>query len=128
MVTAEFEPETFLWNRLISLYVKCSSLEDARQVFDKMPQRNTCSWNVIISGYTRSGRIVDAHGLFDQMPERDAISWNAMITGYAQNGYSKESLELFGDMQHGGEKANEFSFASVLSSCGDLAAAHEGKQ
>ncbi|GLJ08301.1 hypothetical protein SUGI_0085980 [Cryptomeria japonica] len=31
-------------------------------------------------------------------------------------------------MQHRGVKANEFSFASALSSCGDLSAAQEGKQ
>ncbi|XP_057826026.2 pentatricopeptide repeat-containing protein At2g22070 [Cryptomeria japonica] len=128
MLATGFNPEILLWNRLISFYLKCRSFEDARQVFDKMPQRNTCSWNVMISGCTKSGRIVDAHELFDKMGERDAISWNAMISGYAQNGYSRQSLKLFGDMQHRGVKANEFSFASALSSCGDLSAAQEGKQ
>eukprot|EP01018_Ginkgo_biloba_P025502 Gb_26010 [translate_table: standard] len=128
MIRNGFQPGVFLWNRLISMYVQCGSLEDARQVFDKITSRNVFSWNIMIAGYTRYGRVRDARQLFDKMPERDVVSWNAIIAGYGQNEHSEETLRLFCQMQHAGMKPNQFSFASALSTCGHLSAAEEGKQ
>lgn len=34
----------FVASPLIDRYGKCRSLKDARNVFDKMPQRDDCSW------------------------------------------------------------------------------------
>ncbi|XP_074279968.1 pentatricopeptide repeat-containing protein At3g50420-like [Silene latifolia] len=45
--------QPFLHNNIISMYMKCGSLVNAHQVFDKMPQRNFISYNTIISAYAR---------------------------------------------------------------------------
>ncbi|XP_073288887.1 pentatricopeptide repeat-containing protein At3g50420 [Primulina huaijiensis] len=44
----------FLHNNILSMYVRCGSLEDSQRVFDKMPQRNIISYNALISAYSRS--------------------------------------------------------------------------
>ncbi|VYS59963.1 unnamed protein product [Arabidopsis thaliana] len=44
----------FANNNLISMYVRCGSLEQARKVFDKMPQRNVVSYNALYSAYSRN--------------------------------------------------------------------------
>ncbi|KAL0890417.1 hypothetical protein Bca101_014400 [Brassica carinata] len=41
-------------NNLISMYVRCNSLEQARKVFDTMPQRNVVSYNALCSAYSRN--------------------------------------------------------------------------
>ena len=41
-----FQDNVFIGTALVDMYVKCQSLEDARNVFDKMPERNVVSWNV----------------------------------------------------------------------------------
>ncbi|XP_019100248.1 PREDICTED: pentatricopeptide repeat-containing protein At3g50420-like [Camelina sativa] len=41
-------------NNLISMYVRCGCLEQARKVFDKMPQRNVVSYNALYSAYSRN--------------------------------------------------------------------------
>ncbi|KAJ0989260.1 hypothetical protein J5N97_007616 [Dioscorea zingiberensis] len=43
------------WNTLIDCYCKLGSLNEARQLFDEMPQRDAVSWNTMISGYDRHG-------------------------------------------------------------------------
>lgn len=53
-----FESNVFVATALINAYVKCGVLENARQVFDKMLQRNVVSWTAIIGGYACNG---DAH-------------------------------------------------------------------
>ncbi|CAA7019432.1 unnamed protein product [Microthlaspi erraticum] len=41
-------------NNLISMYARCGSLEQARKVFDQMPQRNIVSYNALYSAYSRN--------------------------------------------------------------------------
>ncbi|XP_024538456.1 pentatricopeptide repeat-containing protein At2g13600 [Selaginella moellendorffii] len=42
-------------NAVINMYGKCGSLQDAREVFDKMDHRDVISWNTIIGSYAHSG-------------------------------------------------------------------------
>jgi pentatricopeptide repeat protein len=64
-----------LGNRLISMYVKCGSVNDARKVFDKMPERNRniCSWNLMISGYTVNGLGNDGLLVFKKMKQQGIV-------------------------------------------------------
>ncbi|KAH9310683.1 hypothetical protein KI387_025718, partial [Taxus chinensis] len=61
---SEVEMDVFLGNSLVNMYAKCGSLEDARQVFDKMPERNAVSWSAMIAGYAQSGEGEEAFDLF----------------------------------------------------------------
>ncbi|KAG5231234.1 pentatricopeptide repeat-containing family protein [Salix suchowensis] len=82
----EFGSDLFLQNCLISLYVKCGCLVDARLLFDRMPKRDSVTYNSMIDGYVKGGRIDLARAVFDCIPleERNLISWNSLISGYAQ--------------------------------------------
>uniref|UniRef100_A0A803LI43 Chlororespiratory reduction 4 n=1 Tax=Chenopodium quinoa TaxID=63459 RepID=A0A803LI43_CHEQI len=83
----DFGSELYLQNCLISLYVKCGCVEFARQVFDRMPKRDSVSFNAMIDGYVKAGFLSLARELFDCMPikEKNLISWNSMIGGYTQS-------------------------------------------
>eukprot|EP00253_Pinus_taeda_P006015 PITA_06015 len=118
----------FMGNRLIDMYVKCGSVEDAGYVFDKMRERDVSSWNSLIAGYTRVGDLENARQLFDKMLKRDVVSWTSLISGYDQNGQSEEALKLFFQMRQAGCKPNQFTFASTLSTCASLQSLYEGKQ
>lgn len=50
-----FETDVSAVNALITMYVKCSHVNSARLLFDKMPQRDIISWNAMISGYFENG-------------------------------------------------------------------------
>ena len=51
---------------MLTMYIKCGRLLDARQVFDKMSQRSTVSWTAIIAGYAQNGFTEEALRLFYQ--------------------------------------------------------------
>eukprot|EP01018_Ginkgo_biloba_P032088 Gb_22772 [translate_table: standard] len=123
-----FESDIFVSNALLDMYTKCASIEKARHVFDKIPQRDMISWIAVISGYAQNGHINEAQKLFWKMPERNVVSWTTVIAAYAKHGFAEEALKLFYEMQRTGVRPNQFTFSSVLSACADLAALDEGKE
>ncbi|EOX91580.1 Tetratricopeptide repeat (TPR)-like superfamily protein [Theobroma cacao] len=52
---------------LIDMYSKCGSLEDARLVFDRIPDKDVVAWNSMIIGYALHGFSQEALELFHGM-------------------------------------------------------------
>lgn len=115
-----FKPTVFVSNCLLQMYIKCSRLECAGKVFDKMPERDRVSWNAMIFGYSVNRKMGLAKSFFDVMPERDVISWNSLISGYLQNGNCLKSVEVFVMMGRDAVAYDETTFAVVLKACAGL--------
>ncbi|XP_049932871.1 pentatricopeptide repeat-containing protein At4g32450, mitochondrial-like [Nymphaea colorata] len=58
--------EVKVYNRIIDAYSKCGSMDDAYQVFEKMPERNLTTWDKMITGLAQNGLGEDAIDLFNQ--------------------------------------------------------------
>ncbi|KDP35705.1 hypothetical protein JCGZ_10477 [Jatropha curcas] len=84
------------------MYVKCGSLTDAVQVFDKLPD----------SGVT----------------VQDVTIWNSIIDGYFRYRYLKEGLVQFHRMQSLGVRPDAFSLCILLGERNALLGYKEGKQ
>eukprot|EP01018_Ginkgo_biloba_P018625 Gb_23678 [translate_table: standard] len=67
IVRRGFESDVIVGTALIDMYVKCGSVEIARHMFDKMPERNVFTWSAMIVGYGMNGYGKDALELFGQM-------------------------------------------------------------
>ncbi|XP_059651514.1 pentatricopeptide repeat-containing protein At2g13600-like [Cornus florida] len=128
IIKSQFFSEIFIQNRLIDVYGKCGCLDDARKVFDRMPQKNAFTWNSVLSALTKSGSLDEAVRLFRLMPEPDQCSRNLMISGLAQNDHFKESLDFFVEMHREDFVLNEYTFGSALSACSGLADIKMGTQ
>ena len=111
--------DTVLVNALLDMYVKCGSLVEARGVFDRTYLLNSTSWNTMISGYAKDGNMVEAEDLFRQVSEPDLVSFNTMIAGFAQRENPK-TLNYVYLMHKQGLKLDNFTFPSVLKTCGSL--------
>ncbi|XP_057798111.1 pentatricopeptide repeat-containing protein At3g02330, mitochondrial [Salvia miltiorrhiza] len=120
MIVSGFKPSVFVANCLLQMYIKCSRMECAGKVFDRMPERDRISWNAMIFGYSVNGNMGLAQSFFDFMPERDVISWNSLVSGYLQNGNCLKSVEVFVMMGRDAVACDETTFAVVLKSCASL--------
>ncbi|TYI49697.1 hypothetical protein E1A91_D12G052500v1 [Gossypium mustelinum] len=58
-----------IYNRILEMYLKCGSTNDAFDVFEKMPRRNLTSWDTMITGLARNGLGEDALDLFSQFKQ-----------------------------------------------------------
>ncbi|XP_061348413.1 putative pentatricopeptide repeat-containing protein At3g05240 [Gastrolobium bilobum] len=52
---------------ILEMYAKCGSLKTARDLFNKMPQRNVVAWNSMINAYNQYERHKEALDLFFDM-------------------------------------------------------------
>ncbi|PON59466.1 Tetratricopeptide-like helical domain containing protein [Parasponia andersonii] len=52
---------------IVRLYVECKVMDDARKVFDEVPQRDHFRWNVLMDGYIRCGLASEALRVFQDM-------------------------------------------------------------
>ncbi|XP_044480983.1 pentatricopeptide repeat-containing protein At3g02330, mitochondrial-like [Mangifera indica] len=128
MMVSGFKPTIFVTNCLIQMYIRCSNLDSAYQVFDKMPERDVVSWNALIFGYATCGEMGVAKSLFEAMPQRDVVSWNSLISGYLQAGDCVKVIEVFIKMGRVDVAYDRRSFAVVLKACSILEDSNVGVQ
>ncbi|KAI4986132.1 hypothetical protein ZWY2020_018762 [Hordeum vulgare] len=92
-------------NSLVDLYGKCGAVELARQVFDRMPERDVTSWNVAILTLANHGCVREYVELFDRMPRGEnvvpnAITFVAVLSACNHGGMVEEGRRYF-DMMVG---------------------------
>ena len=67
IIKSRMEQDKYVASSLLSVYIRCGSLQDARQVFDALAKKSVINWNVMIGGYVQHNRGKDAMQLFHQM-------------------------------------------------------------
>ncbi|KAG8639256.1 hypothetical protein MANES_14G127400v8 [Manihot esculenta] len=72
----------FVSSSLVDMYGKCGFLEDARQVFENMPQKNVVTWNSMIVGYVQNGFHQEAIEVFYDMRLEDVEQSRVTLSGF----------------------------------------------
>ncbi|XP_010261411.1 PREDICTED: pentatricopeptide repeat-containing protein At5g16860 [Nelumbo nucifera] len=96
-----FESNVFVCNALVAMYSRCGALEEARQVFDEVTQRE-----------------ID-----------DVVSWNSIVTAYVQGSDPTKALEMFTRMPQDVKlRPDAVSLVNILKACASVGAPMQGKQ
>lgn len=72
--------DTDINNKILEMYAKCGSMEDAKKLFNTIAQRNLASWNTIISGFVYNGLGDEATDFFDQFKQTGNKPDSTMFT------------------------------------------------
>ncbi|KAF0895393.1 hypothetical protein E2562_012411 [Oryza meyeriana var. granulata] len=123
-----FGAYAFVGSPLVDMYAKMGLIGNAKRVFEEMVAKTVVMYNTLITGLLRCKMIEDARGLFDMMVERDSITWTTMVTGLTQNCLPSEAFDVFRRMRAEGVSIDQYTFGSILTACGALAALEEGRQ
>ena len=132
MIKAGVEPDIFLSNLLINMYVKCRSVLDAHRVFKDMLHRDVISWNSLISGYAQQGFKKKAFQLFDEMQKEiffpNKITYISMLTACSSSAALEDGKQLHSQITKAGYHQDprvQNSLLSMYGRCGDLAGARQ---
>ncbi|CAK8567469.1 unnamed protein product [Lathyrus sativus] len=85
-------------NRLLQLYSRLGSFQDASKLFDEMPQTNAFSWNTLIEAHINSGNRNKSLQLFHAMPQKTHYSWNLLVSTFSKSGDLQLAHTLFSAM------------------------------
>ncbi|XP_024533227.1 pentatricopeptide repeat-containing protein At1g11290, chloroplastic-like [Selaginella moellendorffii] len=78
-----FVSNKFLASALVDMYVRCSSMDDARRVFAAIQRPEVATWNTLLLGYVESGQGELALETYEQMKARGGLEPNASTLGLA---------------------------------------------
>ncbi|KAI3752077.1 hypothetical protein L2E82_23237 [Cichorium intybus] len=87
--------DVYICNKILEMYSKCGSMEDAYKVFDKMPQRNLTSWDTMITWLAKNGHGEDAIAMFTEFKRVGLKPDHQMFLGVFT------ACSVLGDMREG---------------------------
>ncbi|CAI0629063.1 unnamed protein product [Linum tenue] len=108
----------FVCSSLVDMYGKCGVLEDARRVFDEMPERNAVTWNSMIFGYAQNGCNEEAIDLFLEMRLEDFeptdVTLLSLLSASANVGAVEEGKQGHGIAVSYGFELDKIMGSSIL--------------
>ncbi|CAK9169695.1 unnamed protein product [Ilex paraguariensis] len=104
LMKTEFFTDIKMGSALLDMYSKCGRTEDARRVFDHMPEKNVFSWTSMIDGYGKNGNPNEALELFSRMQgyhpiEPNYVTFLSALSACAHAGLIARGREIFESMQ-----------------------------
>lgn len=132
MAKSRFVPTKFVLNALLNMYMKCGSLMDARQVFDKMRERDMFTWTMMVTGYAKLGHPEQAYELYKQMHKErvpvDRITLTTILSVCASLRSLEKGKKVHCDMIQAGIRPDRIlgnTLIDMYAKCGNLKQGHE---
>ncbi|KAG5035296.1 hypothetical protein JHK85_010630 [Glycine max] len=95
--------DNFVTCALKDMYAKCGCLEQSRNIFDRVNEKDEAVWNVIIAGYGIHGHVLKAIELFGLMQNKgcrpDSFTFLGVLIACNHAGLVTEGLKYLGQMQ-----------------------------
>ncbi|KAF2287845.1 hypothetical protein GH714_002943 [Hevea brasiliensis] len=121
-----FDGFVLISTNLLHMYCVCSSLVEARALFDEMPEMNMVSWSVMLNAYSKAGFIDLAKEVFQRIPYKDVVSWGIIIDGYVRVGNLSEAFMMYRLIASTGLGPNDAMMVDLISACGRTMAIVKG--
>ncbi|KNA20727.1 hypothetical protein SOVF_049460 [Spinacia oleracea] len=69
IIVADYVQNPFVASKVLGKYIEYAAkgMEDARKVFDQLPERDVFLWNIILQGYSKHGPFADAWSYYVEM-------------------------------------------------------------
>lgn len=119
-------------NCLLTMYVKCGSVQYARSLFDAMSEKGLITWNAMISGYAQNGFATEVLDLYREMKlcgiYPDPVTLVGVLSSCTHLGAHSVGREVEQQVQLCGFDSNPFlknSLINMYARCGNLVKARE---
>jgi pentatricopeptide repeat protein len=110
--------DTDVQNKILEMYTRCGSIEDAKKLFSTMGPRNLISWNTVISGFVHNGLGEEATDFFYQFKQTgdrpDSSMFKHMFLACGILGSVDEGMLHFESMQ------KDFCITPTMEHCASI--------
>ncbi|XP_057862804.2 pentatricopeptide repeat-containing protein At2g13600 [Cryptomeria japonica] len=132
VIEGGFLSDAIVANALIDMYAKCGSVHKARQLFDKMPQRDVVSWTEVIAGYAQNGHVEKALETFKQMRlagvKPDSTTFASVLSACAKIKALEQGMDIHQRIIENGLLSDVVvgnALIDMYAKCGRIQKAHE---
>ncbi|KAK3194873.1 hypothetical protein Dsin_026183 [Dipteronia sinensis] len=92
-----FSESRFDLNRALRDLSKSGRIDEARQLFDEISDRDEFTWNTMIAAYANSGKLIEAKRLFGETHIRVSLLGLHSFLGIVNVGGKLKRLSCFGE-------------------------------
>lgn len=132
MMCCAIEPDEFTYGSVLKACAGLRTLEAGVKVHDRIIKSglglDPFVGSTLVDMYCKCGDIDEAKKLHCRMEAQTMVSWNAIISGFSLQRQSEEAQLFFSRMLEAGLKPDNFTYATVLDTCANLATVNLGKQ
>ncbi|KAI5063622.1 hypothetical protein GOP47_0022169 [Adiantum capillus-veneris] len=125
--------DALIGNTVVDLYIKCSLLDIAQQVFDTLPVQNLAAWNALIGGYVDDGSCDEALRCFEEMESEgispDPVTFICILKACGSTGALNAGQKIHAEIERRRFLRSDVVLGNALldmyAKCGFLSAARE---
>ncbi|XP_043694197.1 pentatricopeptide repeat-containing protein At1g11290, chloroplastic-like [Telopea speciosissima] len=117
----------FVGTGLIDMYSKCSNIDDAKRVFDHLPDRNTVTWTSMVTGYAHHQQSNEAMILTREMRrlgvKLNSITYNSLLSSFSSPNDLDHGKQVHCQVIEQGLESSTYIVVSLMtmySECGSL--------
>lgn len=132
MLRSRMEPDEFTYGSVLKACAGGEALHYGREIHGRVIKAgmglDSFVGSVIMDMYCKCGMVEEAEKLHDRMEERTLVSWNAIISGFSSTEQSEGAQKFFSRMLEMGIEPDNFTYATILDTCSNIANVGLGKQ
>ncbi|KAK4338648.1 hypothetical protein RND71_043135 [Anisodus tanguticus] len=132
MLKSRMEPDEFTYGSVLKACASRQDLNIGMVIHNRIIKSGMgleCFiGSAVIDMYCKCEKVEEAEKLHERMEGQTIVSWNAIISGFSLREQSEEAQKFFSKMLEEGMKPDNFTYASVLDTCANLATVGLGKQ
>ncbi|KAK7290553.1 hypothetical protein RIF29_05058 [Crotalaria pallida] len=132
MLRSAMEPDDFTFGSVIKACAGQQALNCGMEIHGRIiKSRMGSDWFVgsaLVDMYCKCGMLVEAEKIHDRIEEQTTVSWNSIISGYSSQKQGENAQRYFSQMLEMGVIPDNFTYATVLDICANLATVELGKQ
>lgn len=132
MLRAAMEPDEFTYGSVLKACAGQQALGYGMEIHNRIIKSrmglSSYVGSALIHMYCKCGTMEEAKKIHDIIKEEDMVSWNTIISGFSEQKQGENAQMYFYSMLEMGVQPDNFTYATVLDSCGNLAVVGLGKQ
>ncbi|KAG6578527.1 Pentatricopeptide repeat-containing protein, mitochondrial, partial [Cucurbita argyrosperma subsp. sororia] len=132
MLRTKMEPDEFTYGSVLKACAGQQAFNTGMEVHGRIIKSgmglDMFVGSALVDMYCKCGMMEEAEKIHYRLEEQTMVSWNAIISGFSLQKKSEDSQRFFSHMLEMGVEPDNFTYATVLDACANLATVGLGKQ
>ncbi|QCE12767.1 cell division protease FtsH [Vigna unguiculata] len=132
MQRSAMEPDDFTYGSVVKACAGQQALNNGMEIHGRIIKSgmglDCFVGSALVDMYSKCGMLMEAEKIHDRLEEQTTVSWNSIISGFSSQKQSENAQIYFSQMLEMGVIPDNFTYATVLDICANMATVELGKQ